>query len=242
MKMTEIRAVLFDLDDTLVDHTYGLEQALIGLSGWREATKSVSLQKLKLLWAEHFSYYWPLVVGRKMTLYESRFQRIDGVLKALGCEVTEEERHAMTEKYADDYLMNIRLIDGAREMLQKLKESGYVVGIITNTTAEMVREKISRTGIGNHVDFTVSAETVGAQKPDPVIFLEALKISRSDPERTVFIGDSIQADIKGALKAGIKPVWFNRSGQKWTETGFSVPVINDYNPVENVIRIVRTVA
>jgi HAD superfamily hydrolase (TIGR01509 family) len=97
---------------------------------------------------------------------------------------------------------------GAREALAALRAARVPVGVVSNTRFS---ERAWRHAMGLHglaVDFVVSSADVGARKPDPAIFRAALERLRLPAGAVWFVGDSFEKDVKGALAAGIFPVWF----------------------------------
>ncbi len=89
----------------------------------------------------------------------------------------------------------------------------YTLGLITNGASCLQREKLTTAGLTDYFDVVVVSAEFGVGKPDPSIFEHALLQLGSDPERTVMIGDSLVRDVDGAIAAGLQGVWVNRSGQ-----------------------------
>jgi putative hydrolase of the HAD superfamily len=96
--------------------------------------------------------------------------------------------------------------------LDELRDS-YTLGLITNGVSCLQREKLATAGLSEYFDVVVVSAEFGVGKPDPSIFEHALSLLGSDPEHTVMIGDSLTRDIDGAIAAGLDGVWVNRSGQ-----------------------------
>ena len=90
------------------------------------------------------------------------------------------------------------------------------VGIITNGPAGVQRAKVELLGVEALVDFIVISGEFGAEKPDPAIFREALRLGDATADEAVYIGDSAEHDVAGARAAGIAIVWVNRDGAPWT--------------------------
>ena len=71
-------------------------------------------------------------------------------------------------------------------------------------------EVLTRFALVGHVDFAVSSRDAGAEKPYAPIFLAALKRAGVQPDETVHVGDQLEADIAGALNAGLRAVLIDR--------------------------------
>jgi putative hydrolase of the HAD superfamily len=90
----------------------------------------------------------------------------------------------------------------------------YRIGAITNGNADVVR-----IGLAGVFEFALSAADLMASKPDPPLFLEAVRRVGGEPWDTVHVGDDATADIQGARAAGLRTVWVNRTGHPWEGEG-----------------------
>jgi putative hydrolase of the HAD superfamily len=105
-----------------------------------------------------------------------------------------------------------RLVDGAREMLQYLKEKGYRLCLISNGFYEVQYRKMKSAQIEDFFEVVVLSDDIGVNKPDRRIFDHALRKAGATAEESIIIGDNPDADIKGAIDAGWKAIYFNREG------------------------------
>jgi putative hydrolase of the HAD superfamily len=97
-------------------------------------------------------------------------------------------------------------LPGMHEVLSMLKTK-YKLGMITNGFSFVQREKLEKVGITEYFDDIIVSGEVPYAKPDPEIFLLSCSRLGVKPEETVFVGDYYPNDIAGALAAGIKPIW-----------------------------------
>jgi len=95
--------------------------------------------------------------------------------------------------------------------LQKLKSSGYTLGLVSNRSRPC-QEECQQLGILEYFEFAYVAAEVDAWKPDPRIFDRALEITGSQPLRTLYIGDNYFADVLGAKNAGMQAVLLDPNG------------------------------
>ena len=86
------------------------------------------------------------------------------------------------------------------------------IGIVSNNLQREQEDKLRFCGFDSRVDAVVISEGAGVSKPDPAIFRIALTLLGCEPTEAVMIGDAWRTDIAGAIAAGIRPVWFNRTG------------------------------
>ena len=95
--------------------------------------------------------------------------------------------------------------------LKQLRDLGYKVGVITNLRRDL-SQLCQDVGLSPYLDFTVSSEEVGIEKPHPPIFMAALKRMGAAPEEVVHVGDQLRSDVMGALGVGMQAVLIDRSG------------------------------
>jgi FMN phosphatase YigB (HAD superfamily) len=102
------------------------------------------------------------------------------------------------------------LVPGTAEALRWCKERGLVVGLITNTLSrgdQEVRRDWERFGLADTVDHVVSSHSAGWQKPHEAIFRRALELSGVGPSDAVMVGDRILQDVWGAKRLGMRAIW-----------------------------------
>jgi putative hydrolase of the HAD superfamily len=74
--------------------------------------------------------------------------------------------------------------------------------------------KISNNGLDVYFEHVIISEVVGVNKPDRAIFDHALNLAEADVSESIMIGDSIEADIRGAQDYGMKAIYFNPQGKE----------------------------
>ena len=106
-----------------------------------------------------------------------------------------------------------RLFPDVLPLFQELKKRGKIVGIVSNWDSRLfgICEGLGLTG---HLDFILASAVVGAAKPHPKIFQEALRKAQVLPEEAVHVGDSLTDDVWGAEQVGIQPVFIDRLGSR----------------------------
>ena len=114
------------------------------------------------------------------------------------------------EKYVVELGKCAFLIDGARDVCEKLSVSGKSVYIVTNGITQVQRARLSSSLIKDYVSDCFISELIGFQKPDVRFFEYVLKnIPKTGKDRILMVGDSLTADITGGNNAGIDTCWFN---------------------------------
>jgi HAD superfamily hydrolase (TIGR01509 family) len=108
-------------------------------------------------------------------------------------------------------------------VLEELKNRGYQMAVVSNWAPSLGRF-LHEFELDAYFQAVVSSSEVGLSKPDPYIFHQALKKLNLAPEQVLHVGPSINQDVTGALRAGLTPVWLNRTG---IATGHEVISITD---------------
>ncbi|MBS7262037.1 MAG: HAD family hydrolase [Eubacteriales bacterium] len=101
---------------------------------------------------------------------------------------------------------------GAREMLIRLRERGLLLGVVTNGYGSVQRTKLRVGGFDGLFDDVVISREVGLSKPDPAIFQLSTTHLGVRPRDAVYVGDYFPNDVIGALKAGMSVIWYGGRG------------------------------
>jgi len=91
-----------------------------------------------------------------------------------------------------------------------LKQKGYRMHMTSNGFHEVQYKKLAACGLRDYFDTIILSEDAGVNKPSPLYFDYALKVSGASRDTTLMIGDNLQSDILGALNAGLDAMLFNR--------------------------------
>ena len=110
--------------------------------------------------------------------------------------------------YWSTFLKAMEPVPGVREALIRLKEAGLRIGVGTNMTADLQFEKLRLLDLAQVVDFLVTSEEAGAEKPDRRLFALCAEKVGTVPARCVFVGDSLTNDAAAAQAAGMQGVWY----------------------------------
>jgi len=202
----KLRAILFDLDDTLFDHSHCAREALASVHRSQPCFAATPFDDLARLHADHLESLHLEVLAGRIDLDAARLERFRRLLLAAGGE--EDLAADAAGLYREGYKAARRAVRGAVDALATLRTRASIAIVSNNLLAEQW-EKVRQCGLAPHVDALVVSEEAGAAKPDPEIFRAALRRIAVDPSEAVMVGDSWQADVAGAHAAGIIPIWFN---------------------------------
>lgn len=208
-----MKCILFDLDETIFDHRYSSQMGIAELRNHHPELNAKSVEELENLFWDMLHSKHSEVLSGKMTLTEARLVRIAALFNACNCPIPEDKLNELSVIYRKAYESNMRAIPGVIDVITKLRELGYKIIVITNGFRKMQMEKIQKCRIENLIDDFITSEEVGEGKPNPKIFLEALKRNSTNIEDAIVIGDAWDLDILGANPIGIKSIWLNRRNQ-----------------------------
>ena len=107
--------------------------------------------------------------------------------------------------YWNVFLNNMIINEGVQEFLQYYKSKK--ICLITDLTAYIQYRKVEKLKLDEYIDYIVTSEEIGVEKPDKKIFTRALQKLNLSPADVCMIGDSYEKDIVGSLSIGIKPYW-----------------------------------
>jgi putative hydrolase of the HAD superfamily len=193
--MPRVRAVLFDLDDTLLDRRATVDHYLAQFTKRRGFSPDVAASYLERFHSLDGAGYTP--------------RRI--VFDALGAEFAGAgDADELIADWEANAWNRCVYVAGAVELLQWCRSAGLRTAIVTNGRARFQRPKIDRLGVAEHVDVTVVSGEEGMHKPDPELFRRAAERLAVAPNECLFVGDNAQNDVAGAIAAGMHAVWFER--------------------------------
>ena len=203
-----VKAVFFDIDDTLYSYTEAHKPALKAMKEYAARELGVSEDA----YDDYVRQAQAVVkrrVGRDCSTLHNRLIRFQCMLEILGRPIF-PHAEAMGKLYWDTLIDHMQEEEGAGELLKTLKERGYYVGIGTNMTAGVQFRKLTKLGFGPWIDGMVTSEEAGVQKPDPKLFLLCAEKAGVSPEECVFVGDSLKKDVLGACAAGMKAILYRK--------------------------------
>lgn len=234
-----LRAVLLDLDDTLIvdeavsseafravaryardrhgaeAERFAREAAEQALTLWQAGPchafcRSLGISAFECLWGG-FEGEGELAKLRKWAL-NFREQVFDHALRQQMIESAEGSRH-LAQAFGRERRLLQRLMPNALEILTRLSGK-YALGLLTNGAPDLQREKIVASGLENLFNEVVISGVYGIGKPRPEIFLHLTDRLGVPPAEAIMVGNSLERDVHGAQNAGIRSVWFKVPGSE----------------------------
>ena len=225
MFQNKITDIFFDLDHTLWDFDKNSELAFDKI--FKEKHPSIDTKSFVEIYAPINQACWKLYQVDKLTHDELRYKRLRDSFDSLSYSISDDEIDQMAIDYITHLPENNILFDGAKEVLDYLNPK-YKLHIITNGFAEVQYKKLKNSGISDYFISVTNSEMAGVKKPHPKIFEHAIAIAATQKNKSVMIGDCIDADVQGALSFGMDAIYFNDK---------KVEVSNEITQVNHLIEL-----
>ena len=118
------------------------------------------------------------------------------------------------ELYWGTFLAYMSSFENVITFLKNHRSNGGKICILTDLTSHIQYRKIKQLSLADHIDFLVTSEEVGVEKPHPYMFTRALQKLECEASETLMIGDSWHKDIVGANAMGIQSIWINHKKEQ----------------------------
>lgn len=198
----EVSAILIDLDDTLYDYhscnNYALKRVLTRLSITFEKPEDI-LEQIFHESRKNVKKY----LGNTAASH-SRFLYIQKTIESLNGKTNLALTHELYELFWESYLEKMKLREGALDFLTHIKQMGIKIAIITDLTAPIQFKKIMKLGLQDYIDFVITSEEAGKDKPENEIFDIAMEKLGCTKEEVAIIGDDIEKEIYWAKKFEVR--------------------------------------
>ena len=242
-----IRAVIFDLDNTLILEDDSTDRALesaariaharIGIDvvtlarAAREAARRRWRAAPEARYGDAFGIWWGEAMWGEFAGDAEGLRGIRALIPGLRHGVWVDALAAcgradaaLADELAAEYARArcvAETIDPEAEPMLRVLASRYELALLTNGASDVQRAKLGRTPFAAYFSEVIISVEAGVGKPDPELFRLAAKRMGVDPCDAVMVGDSLERDVAGAKAAGMRAVWLDR--KLWTESETAQP-------------------
>ena len=211
-----IKSILFDLDGTLRHH---LPEGG-DLFTERAVSLGVTVNEEDRLRAKRWEHYYfaqspEIKMDSALFTDKDKFWIVFGKrrLVALGCPPEQAELLApqLSAFMRENYKPQVRVPPESRALLSTLQGAGFILGVVSNRETPFA-EELTQMDLAQYFQFSLAAGEVHSHKPDPLIFMEALRRTGTSASETMYVGDNYFADVVGSRRAGLRPVLYDPNG------------------------------
>jgi FMN hydrolase / 5-amino-6-(5-phospho-D-ribitylamino)uracil phosphatase len=214
MPLRAVRAICFDLDNTLWDVEPVLARAERILSDWLEGRYPKIRERFPA--AKLFELRAALLVEHPQLAHDFTFLRRESLARAAhGCGY----QHELAQSIAHDAFAvwhaarnEIEPFPDVIPALAALKEN-YRLATLSNGNADL-----ARIGLAHHFEVSLQAAALGCAKPDARAYARLADSLALDPAEILFVGDEPHADVVGPHDVGMQTVWVCRGAQEWPDS------------------------
>ncbi|NWF28964.1 HAD family hydrolase [Streptomyces sp. PKU-EA00015] len=205
-----IRAVLWDIDDTIFDY------ASADRAGMREHLRNEglpggydSVEQALVAWREITDVQWARFAAGETTFTGQRRDRVRQFLAAPG--MSDDEADAWFGRHVEHYEAAWALFPDAVPVLDLLARD-YRHAVLSNSSIHNQDRKLRVLGVRDRFEAVVCAVELGVSKPEAAAFLGACEVMGLAPCEVAYVGDQPDIDARGAVEAGLTGIWLDRAG------------------------------
>jgi len=199
--LKNFKGIIFDLDNTLYDYDACHSSSLLYCS-------EIALEKYSISKDDFDKCYY---VARKkinttlngMAASHSRILYFQTMSEDVFGKTNADFSLEMENAYWSSFIDNMVFFEGAESLLEKIRNHGIKTCILTDLTTQIQTQKWIKLDLGRFMNFLITSEEVGVEKPNSKMFEVALMKLNLNISEVAMIGDNLEKDIKGAEKLGI---------------------------------------
>lgn len=220
LDVARLRAVLFDLDDTLINWRQAEDGAMGDLARAEFASLGVAEAEVRRVYAGVMEENFRAFRANRQWWYVA--DRLRLLVQRLAVEDRIAADH-LTERFKVCVHERLQLLDGALPALAAARGGGRKVGMLTNGPALVQRPKVNAMDLERHFHFVGISGELGAWKPEPEAFRRALAPLGVAPHEALMVGDSLDFDLEPAKALGMQTAWVNPKGEASPHADLVVP-------------------
>ena len=221
--MNNMRHIFFDLDNTLWDHRKNAYLTIKELFNQQKITEKygIDFESFHQVYHDINERLWEQIRDGEIDKDYLRKHRFYDSFLSFGIDDVQLSDY-FEHHFLDEILNYNELVDGAIDLLDYLRNKGYIMHIISNGFQEVTERKCILSGISDYFETITSADSIGLRKPRPEIFDYSLNLAKAAKEESIMIGDDWIADVKGAQNFGMDVIFFDVYQDNPQEAGLKV--------------------
>ncbi|GGW75649.1 hydrolase [Streptomyces lucensis JCM 4490] len=202
-----IRAVVWDVDDTLFDYTTADREGMRAhLAAEGLLAGYASPEEALVRWREITDLQWARYAAGECTF---QAQRRDRVRVFLDADLSDTEADVWFRRYVGHYEAAWSLFPDVLPVLEVLAAS-HRHSVLSNSSITVQEHKLRTLGVLDRFESVLCAAELGVSKPEAAAFLAACEALGLPPHEVAYVGDHPEIDGRGAAEAGLLSVWIDR--------------------------------
>lgn len=227
-----MKAIIFDIDDTLVTHSEAVEESVRVFYDEFFNFREVNFEDFFDIWIRKQNKFIKEYLEGELTFEEQRIRRLLEIFREMGKDIDEDMAKEYFDFYLSVYEKNWRLFPDVVGCLEALER--YKLGVVSNGDSDQQRKKLRNTDIEDYFDSIVISGDYCFEKPDSRVFLRALESVGINADEALYIGDDYEMDFLPAADAGLHSCLLDRSSNKsfyFIGDGYGINSLNRVNKV-----------
>lgn len=207
-----IKTVLFDIDNTVYSYDEAHEKAMEQVYRYCQEKFQWEKELTKILLYEAQQEEKQVLASDCAALH-NRLIRYQLMLEKQRKNLFPHVQN-LYHAYWDTLLNVMNPEPGILSLFQWIKQQNLKIGMATDMTAYMQYEKLKKLNLLSYINFIVSSEEVGVEKPNKRLFYRCAQKAACEPCECLMIGDSLEKDVKGAMSIGMRALWYRPEEKK----------------------------
>ncbi|OGL65168.1 hypothetical protein A3B21_00320 [Candidatus Uhrbacteria bacterium RIFCSPLOWO2_01_FULL_47_24] len=230
----KIKGILIDLDDTLYPYPLCNEAGIQATVSYLASKLKKPSEQVRQAFLDGRAATKELLktAAGELAASHHRLLYLQKAIEGMSGRTNPEFTLVAEQVFWEAYLARMVLFPGALEFLERAKAQEKMIAIITDMTAQMQLKKVVQLGIAHLVDFLITSEEAGRDKPDPAALHLALKKTRLSPHEVVMVGEDEAHDIAAAHAAGITAIAIHKN-----PTDASVPFAKNFQELIKILDV-----
>lgn len=221
-----VHALLFDIDDTLLDTTTAMYAAGASAAAavWPSEPAAWHTEAGARFRHDPGGFFHRYIAG-ELDFRQMRSSRLAEVAEHYEVDLPTGAIDVFEGTFRPHFLQHQLRYDDVLPFLAACRAEGLAVGALTNASADVTGPKLATNQLADSFAVVITRDTCGFGKPDPRVFQHACEQLGVEPADTAYIGDEWAADVAGSRDAGLHPIWIRRGGAGQSPAPEDVPVI-----------------
>lgn len=229
-----IKAVIFDIDNTLYSYEYSHKYGMRSLAAYCQREFGVSAEETEACYKKANKIMMERI-GSETAAIHNRLIRMQCMLELWDKPLFPHTVN-MYDRYSNASIEYSLSSPGIIEFMQKLKERGIRIGVGTDMVAHIQYRRLEFLNLSPYIDFIVTSEEAGAEKPAPRLFELCVEKAGVPASECAFIGDNLTKDVKGARDNGLKVFWYTKWIEPQEEAEYPVIWSFDEADIEEILK------